>query len=184
MDTEKNRQAKGHKHKEKSIYTQLARRSLENYFQKRGPTQLPQELPADLARPGAAFVSLKKKGALRGCIGTVRPQQENLAAEIAVNALSAALQDPRFPPVGADELEELEISVDVLGEPEPVTDPSSLDPRRYGVIVRAKGRSGLLLPDLEGVDTVEQQLEIARRKAGILPHEAVEIYRFEVKRYH
>ncbi|MEW5919684.1 MAG: AmmeMemoRadiSam system protein A [Bacillota bacterium] len=169
--------------KEQSIYTQIARRSLENRIKGRTLLKLPEELPPVLTRPGAAFVSLKKKGALRGCIGTIQPLQENLAAEIAANALSAALRDPRFPPVTEAELDELEISVDILSDPEKVEDASALDPRRYGVIVRARGRSGLLLPDLEGVDTVEQQLDIARRKAGIYPDEPVETYRFEVKRY-
>ena len=96
----------------------------------------------------------------------------------------AATRDPRFPPVSPDELEELEISVDVLGNPEAVDDISQLDPRRYGVIVQRGGRIGLLLPDLEGVDTVEEQLDIARRKAGIGQHEPIQIYRFTVARYH
>lgn len=170
--------------KEQSIFTRIARHSLEKRIKGDTRLHLPQDLPPLLARPGAAFVSLKKKGALRGCIGTVQPLQLNLAAEIAANALSAALQDPRFPPVTAEELDELEISVDLLGEPELVKDLSTLDPRRFGVIVRARGRSGLLLPDLEGVDTVEQQLDIAKRKAGIYPDEAVEIFRFEVTRHH
>lgn len=169
---------------EKSIYTLVARRALENNIKGRTRLKLPDELPSDLARPGAAFVSLKKKGSLRGCIGTIQPLQSNLASEIGENALGAALRDPRFPPVTAAELDELEISVDVLSDPEKVDDISTLDPQRYGVIVRAGMRSGLLLPALEGVDTVEQQLEIAKRKANIYDDEPVEIYRFEVKRYY
>ncbi len=167
-----------------SIYTRIARRALENNIKGRTRLDIPEELPPGLTRPGAAFVSLKKKGNLRGCIGTIQPLQENLAAEIAENALGAALRDPRFPPVTATELDELDISVDVLSDPEKVEDISILDPRRYGVIVRTGMRSGLLLPALEGVDTVEQQLEIARRKANIYDDEPAEIYRFEVKRYY
>ena len=169
---------------EQSIYTRIARRALENNIKGRTKLQLPPVLPPGLTEPAAAFVSLKKGGALRGCIGTIQPLQQNLAAEIGENAIGAALRDPRFPPVTAAELDELDISVDVLSEPEKVEDISTLDPQRYGVIVRAGMRSGLLLPGLDGVDTVQQQLEIARRKANIYDDEAVDIYRFEVKRYY
>jgi AmmeMemoRadiSam system protein A len=169
---------------EQSIYTLIARHALEKGIKGRTMLELPAPLPEGLRRPGAVFVSLKKKGALRGCIGTIQPQQDSLAMEIAANALSAALHDHRFSPVTPAELDELEISVDLLSEPEKVEAISALDPRRYGVIVRAGMRSGLLLPDLQGVDTVEQQLQIARQKAGIRPHEAVELYRFTVERYY
>ena len=167
-----------------SLYTRIARRALENKIKGRTKLVIPEDLPPALTKPGAAFVSLKKKGNLRGCIGTIQPLQEKLAAEIAENALGAALRDPRFPPVTATELDDLDISVDVLSEPEKVGDISTLDPQRYGVIVRAGMRSGLLLPALEGVDTVEQQLQIARRKANIYENEPVEIFRFEVTRYY
>lgn len=129
------------------------------------------------------FVSLKKFGELRGCIGTTAPTTANIVAEIIQNAVSAGCHDPRFSPVRPDELADLVYSVDVLGVPEPVTDRSQLDPARYGVIVSKAGRSGLLLPDLEGVDTVEEQLSIACRKAGIGTHEDYRIQRFEVIRY-
>jgi AmmeMemoRadiSam system protein A len=132
----------------------------------------------------AAFVCLKKDGELRGCIGTFQPTRETLAEEISANAVSAACRDPRFPPVSEQELESLEISVDVLSEPEVVSDVSQLDPQRYGVIVKRGERIGLLLPDLEGVDSVERQLEIARNKAGISPHEPIQLFRFTVDRYH
>ncbi len=130
----------------------------------------------------AAFVSIKKGGSLRGCIGTILPAYKNLAEEISHNALAAGLQDPRFAPVTASELADLEYSVDVLGEPQRC-ERGELDPRRYGVIVSHKGRRGLLLPDLEGVDTVEEQLRIACQKAGISPHEPYAVERFEVMRY-
>jgi len=166
-----------------SIYTEIARKALESRV-KGVPFSLPPDIPPELARPGAAFVSLKKGGALRGCIGTVSPTRKTLAEEIAANAVSAGLEDPRFPPVSKDELEQLTYSVDVLSEPEKVESISQLDPQRYGVIVRRGRRSGLLLPALEGVSTVEEQLSIAKQKAGILPGEEVEIFRFQVKRYY
>ncbi|HAA34592.1 MAG TPA: AMMECR1 domain-containing protein [Firmicutes bacterium] len=168
---------------EGSIFVEIARRSLESRV--RGESfSLPDDLPPELLQPGAAFVSLKKKGQLRGCIGTIMPTKRTLAEEIAANAVSAGLYDPRFPPVSRRELKDLLYSVDVLTEPEKVDDISALDPQRYGVIVRRGNRSGLLLPALEGITSVEEQLEIARQKAGILPGEDVEIYRFTVKRYY
>lgn len=129
------------------------------------------------------FVSLKKHGALRGCIGTFEPTQPNIALEIIHNAISAATRDPRFPPVEAHELSEMDYSVDILTKPEAVSDTKDLDPKRYGVIVESGWRKGLLLPDLEGVDTVEYQLSIAKQKAGIGEKEPVKICRFMVKRY-
>jgi AmmeMemoRadiSam system protein A len=144
------------------------------------------ELEAELqdlkTQRAAAFVSIKKGGSLRGCIGTILPAYKNLAEEISQNALAAGLRDPRFPPVTAAELADLEYSVDVLGEPESCR-REDLDPKRYGVIVSYKGRRGLLLPDLEGVDSVEEQLRIACQKAGISPHEPYAIERFEVIRH-
>jgi AmmeMemoRadiSam system protein A/AmmeMemoRadiSam system protein B len=165
-----------------NIYLQIARQSLESRLEGRA-FALPQDLPAELQQPGAAFVTLKKEGALRGCIGTIYPVQNTLAAEIAANAVSAGLNDPRFSPVTQAELEMLSYSVDVLTVPEEVDSPAELDPRRYGIIVRSGGRTGLLLPALEGVAAVEKQLAIAKQKAGIRPDEAVEIFRFEVYRY-
>lgn len=173
----------GENRKEKSIYTQIARKALENKVNKDAPPEPFEDLPPELQKPGAAFVSLKKDGQLRGCIGTVSPTQKNLAEEIAVNAVNAGLSDPRFSPVTPSELEHLTYSVDVLTEPEKVDDSSQLDPREYGVIVRRGRRAGLLLPALEGVNTVEEQLHIAKQKAGLGPDEPVEIYRFRVERY-
>lgn len=143
------------------------------------------DLPAELTQGRAgAFCSLKKDGELRGCIGTTGPTQPSLAREIVENAVSAGTRDPRFEPVDEDELDDLVYSVDVLGTPEAIDSPASLDPARWGVIVSARdGRRGLLLPDLEGVDTVEQQVSIARRKAGIGEREPVSLQRFEVVRH-
>jgi AmmeMemoRadiSam system protein A/AmmeMemoRadiSam system protein B len=131
----------------------------------------------------SCFVTLKKDGNLRGCIGTVQPVRENLASEIKHNAISAGTQDPRFWPLQADELPLISISVDVLGDMEKISGTEELDPKRYGVVVRHGGKVGLLLPHLDGVDTVEEQLQIAKQKAGIFPEEEVELWRFEVDRY-
>ena len=160
----------------------LARQTIEAYVQQ-GRLQEPPPATGLLAQQHGAFVSLHRQGELRGCIGTVLPTRDTLAEEIAHNAIQAAMRDPRFMPLGVDELDDLEISVDVLTEPEPAT-LADLDPREYGVVVSADRRQGLLLPDLEGVDTVEDQLAIAMRKAGIAPGESVTLQRFRVDRYH
>jgi AmmeMemoRadiSam system protein A len=133
------------------------------------------------------FVSLHDAhGQLRGCIGTFLPSQPNVALEVIHNAISAATRDPRFPPVRPRELAGLDIKVDVLSTPEPVDDLDDLDPRRHGVIVQSSSgwpRRGLLLPDLPGVDTVEEQVRICRLKAGIGPNEPISLECFEVRRY-
>ncbi len=144
------------------------------------PARLPDEL---LTRRAGAFVSLHMDGGLRGCIGTISPSQPSLAMEIIRNAVSAAAFDPRFEPVTESELLRIRCSVDVLGEPEDVANISMLNPKAYGVIVSRGGRRGLLLPDLEGVDTAEFQVEIARRKAGIPPGIEVKLQRFRVVRH-
>lgn len=166
-------------------WVKLARRSLETYV-KTGQRliSLPEDLPAEMTTQQAgAFVSLHKNGQLRGCIGTIAPTCENLAWEIVQNAVSACSRDPRFSPVRPDELDELEYSVDVLGAPEPVDSPAALDPKTYGVIVSCSGRRGLLLPDLDGVDSVEAQLSIALQKGGIRENEPYKIERFKVVRH-
>lgn len=167
-----------------SLFVRLARESLEAYVREGRRLVPPSPLPAELKRQAGVFVSLKKHGQLRGCIGTIRATKSNLAEEIIANAISAGTQDPRFDPVRPEELPELTYSVDVLSEPEPVKSLDELDPKRYGVIVRKGWRSGLLLPDLEGIDTVEEQIRIAKQKAGIAPDEDCELQRFEVTRYH
>ncbi|MBC7106855.1 MAG: AmmeMemoRadiSam system protein A, partial [Firmicutes bacterium] len=160
----------------------LARETLECYVRGLPPPD-PGEIPEEFRAPAGVFVSLKKGGFLRGCMGTVVPQKANVVEEVMANAITAGLYDPRFPPVRPEELDELEYSVDVLGPPEPVRGLEDLDPRRYGVIVRSGRRSGLLLPDLEGIDTPAQQVAIAREKAGIGPDEPVTLERFEVVRH-
>lgn len=133
-------------------------------------------------RPAACFVSLKKHGELRGCIGTLTPAERDLGREIARNAFGAAFRDPRFPPLRADELPSLTCSVDVLGEPEDCS-IDDLDPARYGVIVASGWRRGVLLPDLPGVDSVRRQVAIALQKGGIAPDEAFTVQRFTVRRF-
>lgn len=146
---------------------------------------LPDWVPEELLNTKAgAFVSVHKFGGLRGCIGTIAATQNNLAQEIIQNAVSAVSKDPRFHPVTEDELKFLDINVDVLGEAEPVKSEAELDVKKYGVIVQSGYKRGLLLPDLDGVDTVEQQVSIARRKGGIAPGDKVELFRFEVVRHY
>lgn len=134
-------------------------------------------------RKAGVFVSIHEDGQLRGCIGTFKPTTECIAKEIMQNAVSASSEDPRFPPIEEEELDRLVISVDVLGEIEPVEDVRELDPHRYGVIVSCGSRRGLLLPDLEGVDTAAEQIDIARRKGGISEDEPLTLQRFEVVRH-
>ena len=164
-------------------YVLLARRAAEHYVETGKSIPLPDDLAPELLKNRAGvFVSVKKKGALRGCIGTISPVRATIAAEIIRNAISAVSEDNRFPPVSKDELDLLSYSVDVLGKAEPARQ-EDLDPLRYGVIVTSGYKRGLLLPALEGVDTVEMQLRIAKQKAGIHAGEAFNIERFEVVRH-
>lgn len=166
-------------------YVRLARYTIETFVGTGRLPEVPRGLPEELYHTRAgAFVSLKEDGRLRGCIGTIQAVRGSLAEEIMHNAVSACSEDPRFSPVEAREVERLTISVDVLGETEKVSSPDELDVARYGVIVTRGARRGLLLPNLEGVDTVEQQIEIAKQKAGIKAHESVGLERFEVMRHH
>jgi len=161
----------------------LAKETVETYVREGTTIKPPGELIPEMTERAGVFVSIKKKKELRGCIGTFLPTTENVAFEVIQNAIRAATEDPRFLPVDSSELQELEYSVDILSKPESVKGIKGLDPKRYGVIVMSGGRRGLLLPDLEGIDTPEEQIRIARLKAGISPEEDIELYRFEVKRY-
>jgi len=160
----------------------LAKRAVEAFVEKGKPPQ-PEGLTPETRERAGVFVSIHRLGELRGCIGTFEPQQDNVAKEVITNAVSSATRDPRFPPIAPDELKDLDYSVDVLTKPEPIESKDRLDPKKYGVIVEGGFRRGLLLPDLEGVDTVDYQIDICRRKAGIMPDEPIKLYRFEVKRY-
>ena len=165
-------------------WVQLAWQSVESYVRHQKIMAVPDDLPKELTdyRAGT-FVSIHKQGRLRGCIGTIAPTRNSLAEEIIHNAVSAATRDPRFDPITPEELPLLEINVDVLGEPEDISSEAELDVKRYGVIVSRGNRRGLLLPDLDGVDTIKQQISIARQKAGIGPNEEVKLQRFEVMRH-
>ena len=163
----------------------LARQAIESFVRESVVLE-PKALTPEMERQAGTFVSLHDgQGQLRGCIGTFMPAQANVALEVVHNAISAATRDPRFPPVRPHELADLDVKVDVLTTPEPVSGPQELDTRRYGVIVQAEQgwRRGLLLPDLEGIDTVEEQIRICRYKAGIGEGEAVQLLRFQVERY-
>ena len=167
-------------------YVRLARKTIETYIrtgEKIRPAEM--DLPSELTeRRAGAFVSIHKQGLLRGCIGTIGPTMKNLAQEIVTNAISASTRDPRFDPIRESELPWLEINVDVLGEAEDIDSIDQLDVKRYGVIVSTRdGRRGLLLPDLDGVDTPEEQVSIAMRKGGIQKHEKYFLQRFEVVRH-
>ena len=165
-------------------YVALARRTLEAYVKDRSVISPPEWLPEEITGNAAGtFVSIKKQGQLRGCIGTTGPTRKNIAEEIIYNAISSGTRDPRFQPVQRDELESLVYSVDVLNESEPIESIKELDVIKYGVIVKSGTRSGLLLPNLEGVDTPEKQVSIALQKAGIKPDERYTMERFEVIRH-
>lgn len=162
--------------------TRLAKAAVENYVSQH-KVMKQENLTEEMKGKAGVFVCIKKHDQLRGCIGTFEPTRTNIAEEIIHNAIGAALDDPRFPPVRASELNELDYSVDILTRPEPVSNKDQLDPEKYGIIVESGFRRGLLLPDLDGVDTVDQQISICRRKAGIAEDEPVNLYRFEVRRY-
>ena len=163
-------------------YVKLATKSLTKYITKNEVLKPAYNLPKEmLNKKAGVFVSIHKFGELRGCIGTFLPTTPSIAEEIIANAIAASTRDPRFKPITKEEIPYLEINVDVLSTPEPAT-IDSLDPKKYGVIVREGYKRGLLLPDLDGVDTVEQQISIAKRKAGITSNN-IEIERFEVIRH-
>ena len=165
-------------------YRSLARRSLEYRIKNGGNLPLPDGLADELLSERAGvFVSLHKNGRLRGCIGTISPTTGNIANEIIQNAVSAGLNDTRFEPVSESELPYLTYKVDVLSAAEPISGPEQLDVKRYGVIVTSGHKRGLLLPNLDGVDTVDEQISIARRKAGISDGAQVKLERFEVIRH-
>jgi len=162
----------------------LVKNAVELYIKNGTVIRTPDGLADVMAEKGGVFVCLKKRGELRGCIGTIEPVAGCVAEEAVRNAIHAATRDGRFPPVGEEELNDLDYTVDVLCEPEEVSSPAMLDPKRYGIIVSKGARRGVLLPDIEGVETAGQQLRIAMLKAGIVPDDKdVKIKRFEVKRF-
>lgn len=170
---------------QEDAYVQLARKTIEEYVRTGKKIKVPDGLPQEMQDHRAGvFVSVKKEGRLRGCIGTIQAVRRNIADEIIENAISAAVHDPRFSPIEPEELDKLTISVDVLGDTEKIASPDMLDVKRYGVVVTKGYKRGLLLPNLEGVDTVEEQIAIAKQKAGIGEHEEAGLERFEVVRHY
>ncbi|MBO6137426.1 MAG: AmmeMemoRadiSam system protein A [Lachnospiraceae bacterium] len=168
----------------KDPYVALAQYTIETCISNGTIPDVPEDTPEELLnRRAGAFVSIHENGLLRGCIGTISATRANLASEIIHNAISASTEDPRFKPITVDELPDLEINVDVLGDAEDISSPAELDVKRYGVIVQNGMRRGLLLPDLDGVDTVDEQIAIACQKAGISPDEPITLKRFEVVRH-
>ncbi len=166
-------------------YISLARRAVIDYVSQKKRASIPSGLPDEMLNKRAGvFVSIHKNGKLRGCIGTICPTESSVACEIVENAIRASSRDPRFPPVEKEELPALSISVDILGPTEKISSKDELDVKRYGVIVSRGYRRGLLLPNLEGVDSAAAQISIARQKAGI-PEDgrAVDLERFEVVRH-
>jgi AmmeMemoRadiSam system protein B/AmmeMemoRadiSam system protein A len=167
---------------EMSPLVKLAKATVEAYVKERRVIKPPEELTTDMKERAGVFVSIKKDGQLRGCIGTFEPTRPNIAEEIIANAISAATRDPRFLPITPQELDRLSISVDVLTTPEPA-EFAELDPKKYGVIAECGWKRGLLLPDLEGVDTAKDQVSICCQKAGITSNEPIKLSKFQVKRY-
>ncbi len=180
----------------------LAKQAVENYIKEGKIIESPKDLPKEFSqRKAGAFVTIEKDGELRGCIGTYLPTRKNIAEEIIQNAIAAATEDYRFGPISKEELPYLSYEVSILSEPEPVKDIKELDPKKYGIIVKSQGfasgsdvifntapksyqKTGLLLPDLEGVDTIEKQISIACQKGGIDPQtEKIIIYKFTVEKY-
>lgn len=169
---------------QEDAYVRLARKTIESYVHTGEKIAVPDGLPPELyGQKAGVFVSIKENGSLRGCIGTIRSVYDSVAEEIIENAISAACRDPRFPPISQEELDSLVISVDVLGDTEAIDSPDKLDVRRYGVIVSKGRKRGLLLPNLDGIDSVEEQIAVARRKAGIGDEEDISLERFEVIRH-
>jgi AmmeMemoRadiSam system protein A len=179
--------SEGNGNKKTHPYVTLAIETVRRHLSGEAPLRSGADVDPDESLWGvrrACFVSIKTlRGDLRGCIGTIEPVQQTLDLEIMANAVSSSTRDPRFPPMRASELPGVAFSVDVLSEPERVTGPGDLDPVKWGVIVTSGMRRGVLLPDLEGVETVERQIEIASQKAGIYGSDGVVIYRFSVDRY-
>ncbi|MBI4242370.1 MAG: AmmeMemoRadiSam system protein A [Candidatus Rokubacteria bacterium] len=161
----------------------LARQAVEHYVHTHTLLPQPDSLPAELSSPLPVFVSLRVGDTLRGCIGTLMATKPTLAEEIIANAVAAAVNDPRFPPVSAAELPTLSYEVDIVDPLERVPGEEELDPARYGVVVERDNRRGVLLPAIEGITSTKQQVAIARIKADIAPEEPVTLYRFSVRRF-
>lgn len=159
----------------------LGRHAIDTYLRTRRLIEPPEPIPIELQAPSAVFVTLRKDGELRGCVGSVRPTEATAAHELIRYAVASAVRDPRFDPVRLDEVAALTIKVQLLDAPEPVTDITQLDPHTYGVIVRRGDRQALLLPGIDGIDTPDQQVRAACEKAGIDRHAPLELERFRTR---
>ena len=164
-------------------YITLAMQSVRHYLAEGTPLPCPDKLPDDMKLTSCVFVSIKKVGKLRGCIGTLTPNRENLALEIIHNAISAATKDPRFDPIDPDELDQLTLTIDVLSPLEKISDSSELDCKKFGLILKHGDKQGVLLPNLDNIETIREQIETCLKKGGIKKGEPYEMYRFEVKRF-
>ena len=162
---------------------ELALRAIREQITNQNRLEPPETLPEEMRGRAGAFVCLKINDRLRGCIGTIEPSQDNLAKEIISNAISASTSDSRFDPLTEGELDDIEVTVDVLSKPEPLGDINNHDPKLYGLIVTSGLKRGLLLPDIEGIEDAKQQLSICRRKGNIADDEPVSLQRFSVTRY-
>jgi AmmeMemoRadiSam system protein A len=171
-----------------SDHCRLAKEAIKNYLETGQTIEPPKNLPENFYKQkSGVFVTIEKDNELRGCIGTYLPTKENIAKEIIANAVSAATQDYRFSPITPEELDNLTFTVSLLSEPELIDNPEKLDPKKYGLIVKcidAPQKCGLLLPDLEGIDSVKQQFSICCAKGGIDPKkDSVALFRFKVEKY-
>ncbi len=168
-------------------YVNLAKSAIGEYVKTGTIIPVPENLPPEFyEKKHGVFVSIHNGAELRGCIGTYLPAHKNLAKEIILNSIAACSRDNRFSPISAEELPNLKIEVSLLSVPEKISTPDELDPKKYGVIVKCPdGRTGLLLPDLEGVDSIEQQISIAYQKGGISPalEKEMEIFKFTVQKF-
>lgn len=164
-------------------FVDLARKAINVFLEEKEIILPPNPLPEEMNKTNGVFVTLKRGATLRGCIGTILPTQPNLGAEIIFNAISAATRDPRFSPVKSGEINKLEIIVDLLTEPEQVFSMEAYDPNKQGVIVQQDEKRGLVLPETDDVDTSEQQVNLARQRAGIGPEDLVDLFIFDVTRY-
>lgn len=164
-------------------HVKLAIQSVKHYIETGKSLPCPNPLPNDLNQNSGTFVSIKKQGALRGCIGTMTPKYKNLAEEIIKNAVRAANEDPRFPPIQENELTSLTFSVDVLSPLKKIEDLKDQDIKKHGLVVRGNGKQGVLLPDLEIIKSAQQQLKVCLKKGGFNPTDSYELFRFEVKRF-
>lgn len=176
-------------YKPKSIYTKIALQAIEEYLNKKTTLNTEnQDIPNELLAIRSCFVTLKTDaGKLRGCIGTIKPKYKNLFTEIIRNAVSSAFFDNRFSKLKLKEFDKITLSVEVLSPPEEIFDLNELDPRKYGAIVQDNTYSrGILLPDIEGIDTVEEQIRIIKRKAGIDQdvNTGLRYFRFETQKYY